>query len=213
MKKIGLFCVVLALILSAVSPACAAGTDGGQTVITALCELPEISVVVPATAEGFINPYEMPVTIESGESTAQIISTPACIENQSEVPLRIGVTVTAKVWEGSSLFLSGTSTGGTGTLKRAFVYFEMQASDTAVPPDSIWDAEYDPAKHIIVRPFEMPEKKLAILSAADGDAPYGAFRLSGDCTASPREAWTEDDGIDVKIAFTFTALPTWTEIP
>ena len=143
MKKIGLFCVVLALILSAVSPACAAGTDGGQTVITALCELPEISVVVPATAEGFINPYEMPVTIESGESTAQIISTPACIENQSEVPLRIGVTVTAKVWEGSSLFLSGTSTGGTGTLKRAFVYFEMQASDTAVPPDSIWASSHE----------------------------------------------------------------------
>ena len=84
--------------------------------------------------------------------------------------------------------LSGTSTGGTGTLKRAFVYFEMQASDTAVPPDSIWDAEYDPAKHIIVRPFEMPEKKLAILSAADGDAPYGAFRLSGCPPPRPGQA-------------------------
>lgn len=214
MKKTCLFFVVLALLLSLTTPALAAGEGGSQTEITALCELPEISVVVPGSAEVFINPYQIPVTIGSTESTAQIVSTPACIENQSEVPVQVGVTAIAEDREGSSsLLLTSSSTGGTGVVKRAFVYFEIQASGTADPPQSIWDAEYDSSKHLAVRSFSLPERKLVTLSAADGACPFGAFRLAGDCTANPREPWTEADGINVKITFTFTPLPTWTEIP
>ena len=212
MKKTCLFCVILVMIVLLSVPAFAA-EESHQTEIIALCELPEISVVVPTTAEVFINPYQIPVTIESTTSTAQIVSTPACIENKSKVPMRVGVTVTGTVWENSSLLLSGLPTTGAGAIKRAFVYFEMQASDTATPPQSSWDAAYDAQKHLAVRDFELPERKMVTLSAAGGTKPFGAFRLSGDCSTAPIEAWTEEDGIDVKIVFTFTPLPTWTEIP
>lgn len=214
MKKLCLFCVVLALILSATAPAYAAGDDGSQTVITALCELPEISVVVPATAEVFINPYELPVTIGSTESTAQIVSTPVCIENRSRVPLQVSVAAIAEEREGSdSLLLTGTPTGGTGTIKRAFVYFEIQASSTATPTQSIWDTEFDSNKHLTVRNFSLPERKMVTLSSVNGNSRFGTFRLTGDCTKSPREPWTEKDGINVKITFSFKPLPLWTEAP
>lgn len=215
MKKACLFCVILALMLSSTVPAYAAGEDDNRTEITALCVLPEISVVVPASAEVFINPYEIPVDIGIASSTAQIISTPVCIENRSEVPLDVGVIALAEEKEGSgSLLLSGAPTGGTGAIKRAFVYFEIKASDTATPPQSIWDAEFDASKHLVVRNFEMPARKMVRLSAADGDARFGVFRLAGDCSANPVvEPWTEADGINVKITFTFTPLPTWTEFP
>lgn len=215
MKKQGLFCVVLALILSIASPAYAAEAGGNRTVITALCELPEISVVVPTSAEVFINPYELPIDIGSTASTAQIISTPVCIENKSEVPLSVGVTALAEEQEGSgSILLSGSPTGGTGAIKRVFVYFEIQASNTPNPPESIWDAEFDSTKHLVVRNYELPARKLVTLSAADGNSPFGVFRIAGDCSANPiADPWTEADGINVKISFTFTALPTWTEIP
>lgn len=206
MKKTSLFCVALALALTLAAPAYASGSNGFQTEITALCELPEISVTVPATAEVFINPYELPVTIESTESTAQIVSTPACIENQSVVPLQVGVTAVGEVYEGSDLFLTSAPTGGTGVIKRVFVYFEIQASGTANPPQSVWDAEYDSTKHLAVRTFELPARKLVTLSAVDGDSRFGAFRLTGDCSANPRDPWTEGDGINVKIVFTFTPL-------
>ena len=215
MKKTGLFCVVLALMLSVSAPAAAAGDAGNQTTITALCELPEISVVVPSTAEVLINPYEVPVDIGSIASTAQIISTPVCIENQSEVPISVGVSTLAEEKEGSgSILFSGVPTGGTGAIKRVFMYFEIHASDTANPPQSIWDAAFDSEKHLLVRNFSLPERKMATLSAAGEGKEYGVFRLAGDCSANPvADPWTEADGVNVKISFSFKPLPAWTEIP
>lgn len=207
MKRSCLFCVMLSFLLTVPVPARAVGGNT-QTTITALCELPEISVVVPATAEVFINPYEIPVDIGPTASTAQIVSTPVCIENRSEVPLDVGVTAFAEEREGSgSLLLTGFPTGGTGAIKRVFIYFEIQASDTADPPQTIWDEAFDPDKHLAVRNFELPARKLVTLSAVDGDHRFGVFRLTGDCAADPiADPWTEDDGIHVKITFTFTPL-------
>lgn len=206
MKKSCLFCVMLSLLLTVPVPARAEGGNT-QTTITALCELPEISVVVPSSAEVFINPYEIPVDIGSTASTAQIISTPVCIENRSVVPISVAVTAVAEADEGSSLLLTGSPTGGKGVIKRAFVYFEIQASNTSNPPQTIWDDAFDSDKHLVVRNFELPARKMVTLSAVDGDSRFGVFRLTGDCAANPvADPWNEDDTIHVKISFTFTPL-------
>ena len=69
-------------------------------------------------------------------------------------------------------------------------------------------------KHIVIR-AGVPRTKKDMVTIAQADQPkhFGAFRLTGDCVATPRKPWTEADGIDVEIAFTFKALPVWTEIP
>lgn len=206
MKKKHLLCLILGLLLSLAAPVYASGSQN-STRIEALCTLPDISVVVPSTAEVFINPYRLPVTVESDETTAQIVSAPACIENRSEVPVSVTVSVTGAVKEGSDLGLVSYPTEGVGTRKRAFVYFEMLASATENLPQSAWSGGYDAEKHLVVRAGVTKSKKnVVILSAADGAEPFGAFRLSGDCVVAPRGGWSEGDGLDVEIAFTFKPL-------
>lgn len=212
MKKKLLLGVVLALLLSATA---FAGEDGYQTEINATCNLPEISVTVPSSAEVFINPYRLPLTIESNETTAQIVSSPACIENKSSVPISVTATVIGAVKEGSDMRLYSASTIEQElTSKRAFVYFEMQPATSSNPADAEWDSIYNEEKHVIVRDGS-PKTKKDIVTIAQADQPkhFGAFRLSGDCVPAPRRAWTEADGIDVEITFTFRPLPVWTEIP
>lgn len=204
MKNKLLLCVILALLLSVSAPAFASG----NTRIDALCNLPEISVIVPATAEVFINPYRLPLSIESDETTAQIVSTPACIENKSEVPVSVTATLTCALKEGSDMRLYSTTTQDpdmTLTSKTAFVYFEMQAAPSV--DQAVWDSEYDMEKHQVVRlGTSRPKKDMVVIAQADQPNHFGAFRLTGDCVAVPRIPWTEADGIEVEIAFTFSPL-------
>lgn len=200
MKKTLLLGVALVLLLTA--PAFAASYN---TRIDAQCNLPEISVVVPTEAEVFINPYRLPIFVEADESTAQIVSTPAYIENKSVVPINVTVTVTGAAKEGSDMTLSSTPTEGAGTRKKAFVYFEIQASNSVGQVN--WDSEYDVEKHLIVRTTAKTKKNIVDLDAVDGTNRFGAFRLTGDCSTSPKGGWAETDGIDVEIVFTFMPLP------
>ena len=212
MKKKVLLCVVLVLLLS--GTAFASGNQHNTEVDTR-CNLPEVSVTVPSSAEVFINPYKLPITIESTETTAQIISTPACIENQSEVPISVSVTVTGTIKEESDMRLYSYSTQDPDlalTSKAAFVYFEMQAA--AGLNQASWDSEYDLDKHLVVRSGTSRLKKnIAVIAQADQPKHFGVFRLTGDCVPVPRYPWTEADGIEVEIAFTFAPLPVWTEVP
>ena len=100
------------------------------------------------------------------------------------------------------------------TSKRAFVYLEMQAATSTSPADANWDSEYDVEKHVAIRAGVARTKKdMVTIAQADQPKHFGAFRLAGDCVPTPRKPWTAADGIDVEIAFTFKALPVWTEIP
>lgn len=201
MRRRLLLCAICVLLLFANAPAYA--EDCG-TEIDALCNLPEIQVIVPATAEVFINPFEVPVEIDSVSLAQQIVSTPAAIENKSDVPLSVTATLTGELWENCDMRLVTYSTEKL-TSKAAFVYFEIHAaSGTSF---TAWDSEFDSAKHVAVREGEgRPVKDLVTLDQADKPDHFGVFRLTGDCVRNPRTPWTEDDGLNVKIAFTFTPL-------
>lgn len=215
MKRKGMLCAILALVLlfSAQPVAAASANDGCTTTIVADCRLPVISVTVPSSASVYINPFQLPVTIGETESTSQIISTPASIANMSEVPLEVDVTVAGEVNDGSNMTLASTPTGGTGTSKNAFVYFEIQQADSADITSVEWDPVYDVSKHIAIvndtpvtqqSILTLPARTLAGEVAAGGYAP---FRLTGDAVKSPTDPWNSMDGIIVTVAFTFTPLP------
>lgn len=214
MKRKGLLCAVLALILLfSAQPAAAANTGNKRTTqIKANCRLPIIRVTVPTKASVYINPYRMSVSIGNEESDEQIISTPACIANESEVPLEVNVSVTGGIKAGSTMTLDTMPTGGHGTDKRAFVYFEMKQSGSKYPEDVRWDKSYDASKHIAVVAGEsITVEKIMTLPAKtqDGEVAnggYAPFRLTGDAVKAPDDPWTARDGISVTIAFSFTPL-------
>lgn len=211
-----LLCVVLTLatLFSVQSAAAATGTTR-STVITATLtdKTPTIKVTVPATAEVFVNPHQLPVSINSKSTREQIISTPCLIANESDVPIQLDVTVTGTVNEGSNMSLVTSSTkNSTSTSKRAFIYLEFQLADTDDLKKVKWDAAYNKSKHIPVT--TMGRTKTNVLTLAgitpDGEIAekggYAAFRLTGDVIQTPKKAWTEDDGLTVEVAFTFTPL-------
>lgn len=206
MKRRILSCVVIALLLLAVPcTASAKVQEGATTEITASCNLPEILVTVPATAQVFINPYEMPVEIDGASLTEQIVSTPAAIENKSEVPLSVTVTLTGKVDTDSDMRLVTSSTKGGSSWKYAFIYFEAQAVSN--PNQVVWDSEFDEEKHIVLRDGEgRPRENMVTIAQADQADHFCAFRLTGDCVPAPRDPWTESDQLKVSIMFTFVPL-------
>lgn len=218
MMRKRLLCVVLTLaMLFSVQSAAAATGNTRSTVIAATLtsKTPTIKVTVPSTGEVLLNPYSLPVTINSKSTRQQIVSTPCVIANESDVPLQVDVTVTGQINEGSDMSLVTSSTkNSTSTSKRAFIYFEIQPADTDNFSKVTWDSAYKSTKrnHIAVTKTGRTKTNTVVLASAtlDGDIAekggYAAFRLTGDAIVSPKKPWTEDDGLTVEIAFTFIPL-------
>lgn len=175
------------------------------TVIYAECSrLPVIQVIVPSSMDVMINPYQIPIVIKNEAVGDQIVSDPVALENKSEVALKVSVSMTTAIREGSDMRLASESTAGQElTSKQAFIYFEIQP--TSDPDQVSWAEKYDEEKHIMVRTGTKVRKDMVTLGAAGQPLSYGAFHLAGDCVEYPRSVWTEADGIDVAIAFTFKA--------
>lgn len=204
------FLAAIMMLLSS-SPAFAASTgDSHQTVIQARCLVPEVTiqVVVPTESQVYVNPQSLPVKLDGKISQSQILSEPARIENQTEVPLSVSATVSGTKMEGSDIILSSASTkDSTSTSKKAFIYFEMQAVDSK-DEEITWDEAYNEDQHILVRTTSPKTKKDFLTLGASGKAgSFGAFRLAGDCIANPKTAWTATDGVNVTVSFTFKAVP------
>ena len=205
-KKLLFLLMALLMLASLVSPASAAETGNrASTEIEAVCSrLPEIRVTVPPAMDVLINPYKIPVVVQDKQVGDQIISDPVALKNEGEVPLKVSVSIETVIKEGSDMRLLSESTlGQEMTSKRAFIYFEIQAADD---PDAVaWDEKYSDEKHLVIRPGTKIRKDIVTLGADGQPLSYGAFRLTGDCVEAPRSPWTEADGIDVSIAFTFKA--------
>lgn len=115
------------------------------------------------------------------------------------------------------------------TAKSVFAYVQAKASTQTGAPDTQtshtiadalvdeykgWTQAYDADKDILVKAGTETKENFITLKAAKMDATSGAFdgykagsiamiRVAGDAVASPREAWTADDGFTATIAYTF----------
>lgn len=195
-----------------VSPAAALLGNERGTVIEAVARMPVISVSVPSSAGVVINPFQFPVEIEGENKREQIICTPAVISSSSDIPLKVSVTVTGTVTPESDMTLATAPTGGTGTVKSAFVYFEIVQSSWGEVRKSLWATAYDPAKHLrIISGAPQTGTDMLTLSPLNkfgeiAKGGYAQFRLAGDAVRNPANEWNEKDGIDVMVAFTFTPV-------
>ena len=206
-KRIASMAAVLALLLGLTTDAFA--TAGGNvTVVEADTLLPDIviEVTVPGTGQAYIYPQGGPVDADGKVRSGRVVSDPAYIENKTESPLYVSVSVTGEVYAESGLTLSGSTTQGVTTrMKRAFIYFQLLAA--ADPENVDWDDSYDADKDIIVREATKAKKNYVTLASASQNERFGVFRLYGDCVSEPRDPWTEADGFTATIVFTFKPAP------
>ena len=216
-KLICLFMTLLMLVMSVpalaaeeaplVQPSAQADTNMSMNAL----EDAVVNVVVPTTGKMYINPLGFPINYEyDGETvreTNQIFSEPACIENKGDDPVRVSVALTTTI-QGNQMTLASSSTKSSiSTLKKAFVYFEMQA--VSDPSSVTWDAAYDATKHVYISTaFTKSKKNIVELEDASKQNRYGAFRLTGDCIAEPKVPWNAADRMEVVIAYTFNPIIT-----
>lgn len=215
MKRNALLCAIVALILfCCTQPAAALLSNERGTVITGIARMPVIDVVVPANVNILINPLEMPVSIGDGVSTDQILCSPAYILSKGDIPLKVDVAVTGRVYPDSDMNLVSSPTYGSGTQKNAFVYFETQRSDWEYDVLVEWAPAYDPMKHIVISNGTTLTKKNLVTLPPYTDGMYGLppenayvwFRLAGDTVIDPASKWNEKDGLSVTVVFTFTPI-------
>lgn len=213
MKRKALFCALVVLVLiCSTQPAAALLSNERGTVIESSTNMPVINVTVPSSAEVYINPFQLPLEIDNESRREQIVCTPAVIASASNIPLKVSVTVTGTVKQGSDMTLATSPTGGIGTVKSAFVYFEIVQSDWDYVRNGLWAAAYDPAKHIrIVSGVSQTMTDMLTLEPLNkygeiAKGGYAQFRLAGDAVRKPTNEWNEKDGMDVTVAFTFTPV-------
>ena len=147
-------------------------------------------------------------------------------EGDTTTPLKFATTTTKGV---------GTDPDAEGYVAPATaksVYVKLQVANSTVTTtdndaDALFDAVLDKyildaswasAKEVVVGTKEAKGDDLATLEVPTIDASDGSvtnyksgsvvlFRLTGDCTESPKVAWDAKDGFKVNIAFTFKPAP------
>lgn len=211
-KRLSICLLTILLLVSSASPAYAA-QGHPKTVVTAETLLPTIEISVPTLPDALINPSQLPVDMGVDVVNSQVVSVPSYIQNLSDVPILVSARTTCKIRSGSDMGLFPSTTVDQGLIiKRAFLYLEMQSANS--PGSVAWASEYDEEQHVVIRTGSGTIKReMVILGASGQDKSYGAFRIAGDCVEEPKIPWTENDGVDVQIVFTFKALPVDTEIP
>lgn len=205
----------LALILSV-----PAGTNvsAQSTVFSARYGNPDVDVIVPETGAAFINPYGMSARIGRDEDDCgQVLSIPSSIVNVGDVPLQVDVAVSGRIMSGSDMTLSTSSTTEDpgSTWKKVFMYFEMKNVSVAQgeDPSSVrWDGVYNEETDLVVKDGKQTkiENLLTLGAAKQGGAASAnssaAFHLTGDAVKNPASSWSEKDGVEVTVTFTFKPL-------
>lgn len=157
----------------------------------------------------------------------------AAIKNKMKIDLTVKAAVTGAVKELTDAdaipmkFASEALTADV-TAKSVFAYVQAKPStstgdDTAVLDKLIdeyaaWKQDYSADTDILVKAGTVTKENFVTLKAAKMDTTSNAFseynagsialiRVAGDVVASPKEAWTTDDGFTVKIAYTFAPAP------
>ena len=159
----------------------------------------------------------------------------AAIKNKMNIALTVKAAVTGAITAlptGSTAtpmkFASEALTADV-TAKSVFAYVQAKPStsngadgdtinDKLIDEYAAWTQDYDAAKDILVKVGTETKENFVTLKAATMETDNTTFkeyaagsvaliRVAGDVVASPKEAWSTDDGFTVTIAYTFAPAP------
>lgn len=138
--------------------------------------------------------------------TDQVLSAPQFITSQSDVPIKVGISVTGT--PSDTLTLATAAVKDTETKKTAFVYFEIAKVTTADTAPTWGTYDTKAVNMLAVKKGAATKANVVELDAVDvtdaSKKSQAAFHLAGNAAESPTSAWTSSDKLDVTVAFTFT---------
>ena len=155
-------------------------------------ELPVVNVVIPSGGRVVVNPYGLAVATDAGTSYDQVVHTPQVLTNLSNVPVQVDARVVG-IAAGGAYFVPAPPTADEPG-KAVFMYVEFQ------PGPAIWSGWYSDAANQLLVTAEGTEKAGVMTLEVQQE---GWFHLSGAAAPTSGWTWTEEDTVDVTVAFTF----------
>lgn len=187
--------------LSLMVPAFAAETevtmdglaDGATVEVTGTTQTATVKILVPATGEVILNPYELDCTVPGAASPVQdqIISATQYIVNESNLPVKVSTKVTGTI-EGAEF--SATSAVAE-TTKKVNLQFGIGATSAKDTEPGTFDTRALAKTETAFADITMDKK--------GGTNPAVGYKFSGDASKNPDTPWTTDDVVGATIAFTF----------
>ena len=156
-----------------------------------------IDVLVPSSGQMILNPYRLPVDLEGGETTDQIVHSCQTLINQSDFPVTVNVTVTGTVPAESGAAFVSEPPSPDAPDKEVFLYAEFQ------PDPDWWEGSYYDLSNQLLVSEEGTEREDVLTLDAQGE---GYFRLFGEMSEAPEEPWSKTDTFGAVLTFTFTPV-------
>lgn len=179
---------------------------GATTNITTTTNVPTINVIIPQSGTATLNPYKLTVTLpDSKTSTDQIISATQFVESTSTVALKVSVKAVAT--PASGITMATKSITDKITDKQVYMYLNTAVlNDQASAPTTVAFPAFAKTSAAVLATGEGGLLSNVLLGAAStGKTSYLAFRLEGDMTPAPVEAWAATDTVGVALTFSFVA--------
>lgn len=176
------------------------GSDPFELPVIGETRVPTVRLVAPESASFIVNPYRLEVNAEAigggAAETGQVICPAQYIENRSEVPVSVTVSVTGICADSVGFSAAPPASGGA---KTAFIQLLTQAvADGQAPLTAA--AEKTTLSLSEARPSPV------VLSAGGGSQPCLAFAFAGSAQDAPSEPWAEEDVFGAALVFEFKLM-------
>lgn len=199
-------------------------SKGATVKVTGESIVPTIKLVVPNGGKIVLNPYAMKIkatldgkatSSDSDPLTDKVLSAVNYIENQSDVAVKVGVTVTGTAATGVT-FAKASVAETANKDKQVFVQLVMKSvsvadyGNKATTPITL-DPDDDTKLTLSATAVTLKAEDQITLDAGTGSALSStgtaegilAFQFQGDTSATPTTPWTNRDTVGATLAFTF----------
>lgn len=203
MKKLVSAALAGAMALSLSTTALAASvSDVSEPVeveVSGTTEVPTIKISVPASGSVILNPYRLDVEIGEKDdgsaltSSSQVISATQYIVNESDLAVNVTTSVTGTA-DGAKF--SAATVGADATEKLVYLTFNIAATTDGETEPTTWGTAKPLSTTAVTFDAIKMDKK-------GGTNVAVGYKLEGDATANPKEAWTTDDTVGAMVTFTF----------
>lgn len=174
--------------------------DSYEMPVISETRIPAVRLVVPESVGFIVNPYRLEVNAEhlggGAAETGQIICPTQYLENRSEAPISVAISVTGTCADTVSFAGAPPASGGR---KAAFLQLTAQAvadGQTAISAGA--------EKTTLSLEEAVPSP--VVLSKEGGANSWLAFAFTGSVQDAPDEPWTEEDTFGAVLVFQFTLM-------
>ncbi len=194
--------------------------------VTGTTNTPTIKITAPTTGSVVVNPYKLKCTLGEQQVSDQIVSATQYIVNESNVPIKVDVTVSATT-AGNAALATAAPTEKI-TTNSVFMYLQVvtEGVNVTVEGGNVSEksggtfTEYSAKSTdavVLASGKSTTKSGIATLGAATytddtlTDATGCAFRFGGSAATNPTKAWTSNDTVSPTVVFSFVPQVVATE--